>query len=106
MVRISRYSLKIVAIAACCLSLLAGERAFGQVLQGDAAMGSWHDDTPGVRRLLKPQDLPAIAKPTEMGLYRQQRRRGPFPLQERRSQGNRETGAHHHRDSPDASLGA
>jgi glucose/arabinose dehydrogenase len=57
-------SLKIVAIAACCLSLLAGERAFGQVLTGEAAMGSWHDDKPGARRLLTPQDLPAIAKPT------------------------------------------
>src|ERR1700676_1488672 len=28
-------------------------------------MGSWHDDKPGVRRLLTPQDLPAIAKPSE-----------------------------------------
>ena len=61
---ISGCSLKIVAIAAYCLSLLAGERAFGQVLQGEAAYGSWHDDKPGVRRLLTPQDLPAIAKPT------------------------------------------
>ena len=58
------YSLKIAAIAAYCLSLLAAERAFGQVLQGEAAYGSWHDDKPGVRRLIKPQDLPAIAKPT------------------------------------------
>jgi glucose/arabinose dehydrogenase len=58
------YSLKIAAIAACCLSLLAGERASGQVLQGEAAYGSWRDDKPGVRRLIKPQDLPAIAKPT------------------------------------------
>jgi hypothetical protein len=60
----SGYSLKIVAMAAYCLSLLAGERAFGQVLQGEAASGSWHDDKPGVRRLLTPQDLSAIAKPT------------------------------------------
>src|ERR1700675_1303608 len=60
----SGYSLKIAAIAACCLSLLAAERAFGQVLQGEAAYGSWHDDKPGVRRLLTLQDLPAIAKPT------------------------------------------
>jgi glucose/arabinose dehydrogenase len=64
MVRISRYSLKIAAIAACCLSLLAGELAFGQVLRGGAADGSWHDDKPGVRRLFTPQDLPAISKPT------------------------------------------
>src|SRR5712692_4061939 len=58
------YSLKIAAIAAYCLSLLAGEGAFGQVLQGEAAYGSWHDDKPGVRRKLAPQDLPAIAEPT------------------------------------------
>src|ERR1700738_267836 len=61
---INRYSLKIVAIAAYCLILLAGEPAFGQVLKGEAAMGSWHDDKPGVRRLLTPQDLPAIGKVT------------------------------------------
>ena len=61
---ISGCSLKIVAIAAYCLSLLVGERAFGQVLQGEEAYGSWHDDKPGVRRLLTLQDLPAIAKPT------------------------------------------
>jgi len=64
MTKASGYSLRIAAIAACCLSLLAGERAFGQVLQGEAAYGSWHDDKPGVRRKLAPQDLPAIAKPT------------------------------------------
>jgi glucose/arabinose dehydrogenase len=61
---INGYWLKIVAIAVCCLSLTAGERAFGQIRQGEAAIGSWRDDKPGVRRLLTPQDLPAIAKPT------------------------------------------
>jgi glucose/arabinose dehydrogenase len=61
---INRYSLKIVAIAAYCLILLAGEPAFGQVLKGEAAMGTWHDDKPGVRRLLTPQDLPAVGKAT------------------------------------------
>src|SRR6267143_107785 len=60
---ISRHSLKIIA-AAGGLSLLAGGPAFGQVLQGDAAVGSWRDDKPGVRRLLTPQDLPAVSKPT------------------------------------------
>jgi glucose/arabinose dehydrogenase len=56
--------LRIIAVAACCLSLTAGGRAFGQARQGEAAIGSWRDDKPGVRRLLTPQDLPAIAKPT------------------------------------------
>ena len=54
---INGFSLKLVTIAACCLSVTAGARAFGQVLQGEAALGSWHDDKPGVRRLLTPQDL-------------------------------------------------
>ena len=58
-----RDSLKIVATAGC-LSLLAAEAAFGQVLQDNTAIGSWHDDKPGVRRLLRPQDLPAVSKPT------------------------------------------
>jgi len=63
---ISGFSRKNVAITACCISLflVAGERALGQVLQGDAAIGSWQDDKPGVRRLLTLQDLPAVAKPT------------------------------------------
>ena len=60
-----RYSFKLVAIAACCLSVTAGARAFGQVLQGGTAMGGWRDDKPGVRRRLTPQDLPAISKPSD-----------------------------------------
>jgi glucose/arabinose dehydrogenase len=52
------------AIAAWCVILTAGGRAFDQLRQGAAAMGSWHDDQPGVRRKLTPQDLPAIAPPT------------------------------------------
>ena len=61
---VNRRSLNIVVIAACFMSLAGGERAVGQVRQGDTASGSWRDDKPGVRRLLKPQDLPAISKPT------------------------------------------
>src|SRR6267142_3446945 len=60
MYHINGYSLKGIA-AACCLGALAGERAFGQVLQGAAAFGSWRDDKPGVRRLIRPQDLPPIS---------------------------------------------
>jgi glucose/arabinose dehydrogenase len=65
--RIDRYSLGILAIAGGCLGLLAGGQAFGQALQGEAAMGSWRDDKPGVRRSLKPQDLPPVSKPTYGG---------------------------------------
>jgi glucose/arabinose dehydrogenase len=54
----------LIVVAACCLSLTEGERVFGQAQQGEAAFGSWRDDKPGVRRLLTPQDLPAISKPT------------------------------------------
>ena len=57
-----RFSFTIVA--SFCVAVLAGERAFGQVLKGEAAYGSWHDDRPGLRRLLTPQDLPPIEKPT------------------------------------------
>ena len=57
-------SRRILLIVACCVGLLAGEGAFGQVLRGEAAMGGWRDDKPGVRRLLTAQDLPALSKPT------------------------------------------
>jgi mono/diheme cytochrome c family protein len=57
-----RYSFTIVA--AVCIAAFTGERALGQVLKGDAAYGSLHDDRPGLRRLLTPQDLPPIEKPT------------------------------------------
>ena len=29
------------------------------LLEGTAAFGDWHDDHPGVRRIIRPQDLPA-----------------------------------------------
>jgi glucose/arabinose dehydrogenase len=61
---LSACSLRLVAIAACCLNVLAGERTLGQTLRGAAAFGSWRDDKPGVRRLLTPQDMPPISKPT------------------------------------------
>src|SRR6202048_1524183 len=61
---ITRYSIKAVSIVACCLNLAGSERAFGQVLRGEAAFGSWRDDKPGVRRLLTPQDLPPISTAT------------------------------------------
>ena len=28
------------------------------MLKGEAAFGDWHADKPGVRRLIKPEDLP------------------------------------------------
>jgi hypothetical protein len=56
--------LAIVSISACCLSLTACERASRHVRQGPTATGSWHDEKPGVRRLLEPGDLPGMAKPT------------------------------------------
>ena len=52
------------ALATGCLSLLADASAFGRVLRGQAAMGDWRDDKPGLRRLITAQDLPAVAKPT------------------------------------------
>ncbi len=51
-------------VATFCLLVFAGEHAIGQVLKGQAAYGGWQDDKPGVRRLLRPEDLPPVAKPT------------------------------------------
>jgi glucose/arabinose dehydrogenase len=65
MYRITGYSFKVVGIAACCLSIVAGERAFGQVLTGAAAFGTWRDDKPGVRRLIRAQDLPPVSKASD-----------------------------------------
>jgi glucose/arabinose dehydrogenase len=62
MYRIVSYSFTI--IAAFCVMALAGECAVAQVLKGKAAYGSWHEDKPGLRRLLKPEDLPPIEKPS------------------------------------------
>ena len=49
--------------------LLAGQSAYTQVgqdanrvLVGPAAFGDWHNDAPGVRRLITAQDLPEIGK--------------------------------------------
>jgi glucose/arabinose dehydrogenase len=64
MYHINGYSLKVVA-AACLLILPAGGRAFGQVLTGAAAFGTWRDDKPGVRRLIRPQDLPPVSKASD-----------------------------------------
>jgi glucose/arabinose dehydrogenase len=61
-IQVLRFSLKAVALGACFLSLLVGEEVFGQSLKGEAAMGGWRDDKPGVKRLLTAKDLPAIAK--------------------------------------------
>jgi glucose/arabinose dehydrogenase len=59
---IVRYSFTIVATL--CVAALSGDRAFGQVLKGEAAYGGWHDDRPELRRLLTPQDLPPIERLT------------------------------------------
>jgi len=73
------YSPWIVATAACGLSLAAGARAFGQVRrQSEAAFGSWRDDKPGIRRLLRPEDLPAMAAPTYGLAHRGRRADGPI----------------------------
>lgn len=54
-------------VTALMLTLLAGNCVFaqangeaGKVLRGQAAFGDWREDTPGVRRLITPVDLPDI----------------------------------------------
>ncbi len=48
----------IVLLGAPCLPHPAGA-AVGQLMVGEDAFGSWRDDQPGARRLIRPQDLPA-----------------------------------------------
>ncbi len=54
---------RITTIAALPAAFLLATTAFAQdaakPLTGEAAFGGWRDDAPGVRRLFKPQDLPA-----------------------------------------------
>jgi glucose/arabinose dehydrogenase len=57
-------SQKLLLGVTCCLGLVFADSAISQVLRGDAAEGSWHDDKPGLRRLLRYDDLPPIEKPT------------------------------------------
>lgn len=48
------------AMAACCLGAVpAAAQAGRTLLVGEAAFGDWRDDTPGIRRLIRPKDLPA-----------------------------------------------
>ena len=42
-------------------TLLTGQRTSDAVLKGPAAFGDWRKDKPGVRRLLRPDDLPPPA---------------------------------------------
>jgi glucose/arabinose dehydrogenase len=60
-----------VALAAITLTLVASGVVFAQtrdgasqVLKGSAAFGDWRRDNPGVKRLIRPDDLPAISAPT------------------------------------------
>jgi glucose/arabinose dehydrogenase len=53
--------LRFVSAAAVSLALMAtGSLAAepGKLLTGEAAFGNWQDDAPGVKRLIKPEDLP------------------------------------------------
>ena len=53
----------IIAISATAIASLAAIPLLAQtgtgLLEGTAAFGDWHADRPGVRRLIRPQDLPA-----------------------------------------------
>src|ERR1700693_1647360 len=57
---ILRYSLAIVA--SLCAVALGAERAFGQVPQGEAAYGSWHDDRP-TYGLAQVEQIPTGTRP-------------------------------------------
>jgi glucose/arabinose dehydrogenase len=48
-----------IAAASFLATAAFAQQADQQVLTGEAAFGGWKDDRPGVRRLIRPQDLPA-----------------------------------------------
>src|SRR5262245_7533135 len=49
------------ALAAQAISPVLAQEAGGKVLTGKAAFGDWRADKPGVRRLLRAQDMPAAS---------------------------------------------
>src|SRR5579862_3026746 len=49
------------AAALLAAAIAAVSRPQDQTLTGRAAFGSWRDDTPGRKRLIRPEDLPAIS---------------------------------------------
>lgn len=44
---------------ACIHACSAAAQTEGALLIGEAAFGDWRDDAPGIRRLIRPEDLPA-----------------------------------------------
>jgi glucose/arabinose dehydrogenase len=54
----------IVMLAGAGTVRAAAEDGSGTLLKGKAAFGSWQQDKPGLRRLIKPQDLPPVGKST------------------------------------------
>ena len=54
----------IVVLAGASALRAAAEDGSGTLLKGKAAFGSWQQDKPGLRRLIKPQDLPPVGKST------------------------------------------
>ena len=59
--RSRRYLKWIGAVAFLAALIAAAPRAQDQTLTGRAAFGSWQDDRPGRKRLIRPEDLPAIS---------------------------------------------
>src|SRR5262245_18645511 len=52
-----RAAVSLATVAA--IAALSGAAAAEKLLTGAEAFGSWKDDAPGVRRLIRPADLPA-----------------------------------------------
>ena len=67
----------IIAATTTIFLLCAGQPVLAQtgaMLQGKAAYGDWHTDSPGTRRLITPADLPVPA-PAEVSTQSSQDRR-------------------------------
>jgi len=54
-------ALAALGVAIFAAAFLAGQTNSHSVLKGTQAFGDWRQDKPGVRRLLRPEDLPAAA---------------------------------------------
>src|SRR4030081_1909050 len=61
---IVRTAAAVVVLASASTLSSAAEEGSGTLLKGKSAFGSWQQDRPGLRRLLKPQDLPPSGKST------------------------------------------
>ena len=80
-----RSILSAVALSVAGIASIAAPALFaqteGKLLDGKAAFGDWRNDKPGMRRLIRPQDLPAPREsPSAHNFVRVERRSDQKPV--------------------------